>query len=259
MTEHLDRLRCHDRHHTERIGESRVATSIQGVTTFEGEFAGTAPWVTVRVGTLPDGSELGHSVSFHFTGSTSRVCGSGTLTMADEWQIVDGVRSANDDDHERHRRFRGRVRAAGSRSLTRRILPAPQAAAPGTSRSHRPTAWSPWKRSARASTRTSLPNRPTSTGRSPTAPTRELTGDIDGVAPHTGTAWVLDNSTVGRGEFEFTGSIAGLGTGTMTYTDRWVFADDTTTYTSFITGGTGDFEGITGTGTFIDERRHRRL
>ena len=36
-------------------------------------------------------------------------------------------------------------------------------------------------------------------------------------------------------------------------TETWVFADDATTYTVFVTGGTGDFEGITGTGVFLDE------
>ena len=37
----------------------------------------------------------------------------------------------------------------------------------------------------------------------------------------------------------------------MTYTDVWVLADSTMTYSVFITGGTGDFDGITG--RFIDE------
>ena len=36
----------------------------------------------------------------------------------------------------------------------------------------------------------------------------------------------------------------------MTYIDYRVFADDATTYTAFVTGGTGNFEGISGTGTF---------
>ena len=48
--------------------------------------------------------------------------------------------------------------------------------------------------------------------------------------------------------WEFTGTIDGLGTGTMTY-DR--FFDRTAegeNWFDVVTGGTGDFEGITGTG-----------
>jgi hypothetical protein len=40
---------------------------------------------------------------------------------------------------------------------------------------------------------------------------------------------------------------------TMTYTDFWAVVDGAKISTVFITGGTGDFEGITGTGVFIDE------
>jgi hypothetical protein len=90
-------------------------------------------------------------------------------------------------------------------------------------------------------------------GEVPYSATTVFEGDMTGLAPHTGTAWVLNPTmTVGVGSFEFTGDIAGLGTGTMTYTDVWVNENGSSVYTVYITGGTGDFEGITGTGRFLD-------
>ncbi len=90
-------------------------------------------------------------------------------------------------------------------------------------------------------------------GEVPYSATSVFEGDMTGLAPHTGTAWVLNPTmTVGVGNFEFTGDIAGLGTGTMTYTDVWVNENGSSVYTVYITGGTGDFEGITGTGRFLD-------
>jgi hypothetical protein len=90
-------------------------------------------------------------------------------------------------------------------------------------------------------------------GEVPYSATTVFEGDMTGLAPHTGTAWVLNPAmTVGVGDFEFTGDIAGLGTGTMTYTDVWVNENGSSVYTVYITGGTGDFEGITGTGRFLD-------
>jgi hypothetical protein len=90
-------------------------------------------------------------------------------------------------------------------------------------------------------------------GEVPYSATSVFEGDMTGLAPHTGTAWVLNPTmTVGVGSFEFTGDIAGLGTGTMTYTDVWVNENGSSVYTVYITGGTGDFEGITGTGRFLD-------
>lgn len=90
-------------------------------------------------------------------------------------------------------------------------------------------------------------------GEVPYSATTVFEGDMTGLAPHSGTAWVLNPTmTVGVGEFEFTGDIAGLGTGTMTYTDVWVNENGSSVYAVYITGGTGDFEGITGTGRFLN-------
>ncbi len=52
----------------------------------------------------------------------------------------------------------------------------------------------------------------------------------------------------------FTGTIDGLGTGTMTY-DRIGFDSDVcATWFDVVVEGTGDFEGITGTGQVAADR-----
>lgn len=72
-----------------------------------------------------------------------------------------------------------------------------------------------------------------------------MTGEIVG----TGT-YVPGVETTGSDEYTFTGTIDGIGTGTLTYTDEWTATGPAeSTITTAITGGTGDFVGVTGTGT----------
>jgi hypothetical protein len=223
------------------VVEGDQMVTLSGTRTYAGDLAGTGPF-TGREWQLPDGSQIGFGNS-EFTGSIEGL-GSGTLALAVEWQIDDTgttstatITSGTDD-------FAGATGTGVSDDLSTytwniTVPPADTLATVDAAG----TAFDP-----------DFAAQPTDVDWSVTyGANTELTGDIEGVAPHTGTAWVFDNSTVGRGDFEFTGTIAGLGSGTMTYTDYWVFADDATTYTVFVTGGTGDFEGITGTGVFLDD------
>jgi len=223
------------------VVEGDQMVMLSGTRTYEGDLAGTGPF-TGQEWLLPDGSRIGFG-NADFTGSVGGL-GSGTLALAVEWQVDDAGSTSTATITGGTGDFAGATGTGisgdlGTYSWNITVPPADSLVtvdAVGT-------AFDP-----------DFAAQPTDVDWSVTyGANTELTGDIEGVAPHTGTAWVFDNSTVGRGDFEFTGTIAGLGTGTMTYTDYWVFADDATTYTVFVTGGTGDFEGITGTGVFLDE------
>ena len=70
-----------------------------------------------------------------------------------------------------------------------------------------------------------------------------MTGEIVG----TGSAFP-GAPTIGRDDNTFTGTIEGIGTGTLSWTTEWSGTDPTDlTSTSIVTGGTGDFAGATGT------------
>lgn len=75
-----------------------------------------------------------------------------------------------------------------------------------------------------------------------------LTGEIAG----TGTVTAADGDCGGTDEYTFTGTIEGVGTGSLTYLSEWVSigcAAGGADVTNTVTAGTGDFDGITGTGT----------
>ncbi len=217
-------------------------TMLTGTRTFTGGIAGSALF-TGREWMRSDGSTFGFG-EFDFVGSVEGV-GSGAMTLSVDWQLVDGVWSST------------ATITSGTDSLE-------GATGTGVSDELGTYTWDitvPPADSLVTVTVTGTAYDPDFTAE-PTGVDGELSyragtvleGDVTGVAPHTGNAWVLDDTTtVGTGDFEFTGEIEGLGSGTMTYTDVWVFDDGVTTYTAWITGGTGDFEGITGTGTFFDE------
>ncbi len=222
-----------------------------GETTFEGDFNGVAPWTATRW-TMPDGIVRGLG-SFEFTGTVAGL-GAGTLSFTDQWQVVDGVWSSTATITGGTGDFEGATGAGVFASD-------PETASEGSSGTYTWDITVSPADSLVTVTATGTAYDPDFTAE-PTGVEGELAyragtvfeGDINGVAPHTGNAWIVDDTTtVGSGDFEFTGDIAGLGTGTMTFTDVWVFADGATTYTAFVTGGTGDFEDITGTGTFFDE------
>ena len=63
-----------------------------------------------------------------------------------------------------------------------------------------------------------------------------------------------DGVATGSDEYTFTGTIDGIGSGSLTYTDEWTATGPTeSSITVTITGGTGDFVGMTGTGvTTVD-------
>lgn len=58
----------------------------------------------------------------------------------------------------------------------------------------------------------------------------------------------------GTTDYEFTGTIDGLGTGTLMFSDEWVtdLPSGGVATTIWVTGGTGDFAGLLGTGEILD-------
>jgi hypothetical protein len=221
-----------------------------GETIYDGGFSGVAPW-TATYWTSSDEIVRGLADT-EFTGSIEGL-GSGTLRFAERSQVVDGVWSSTATITSGTESFEG---ATGTGVFTS----GPATADGGTTGTYTwditvPPLDSLLTVTARGTSfDPDLVFEPTEVeGQQSYSAETILEGDMSGLAPHTGTLWGLDNAAVGSGDFEFTGEIAGLGSGTMTYTDVWFLAGDTMTYTVFITGGTGDFEGITGTGVFIDE------
>jgi hypothetical protein len=221
-----------------------------GDATFDGGLSGTAARTTT-MWTSSDGVARGLG-NAEFSGAIDGV-GSGTLTFSELWQIVDGTWSSTATITSGTEDFEGASgtgvfssdpatagdRSTGSYTWEITVPPADSL----VTVTARGTSYDP-----------DLVFEPTDVeGQQSYSAGTVLEGDIRGLAPHTGTLWGLDNAGVGSGNFEFTGDIADLGTGTMTYTDVWVLADGTMTYSVFITGGTGDFDGITGSGRFIDE------
>lgn len=76
-----------------------------------------------------------------------------------------------------------------------------------------------------------------------------FSGSLVGLAPARGSGQGWGNpsgGTFGTSRWVFTGTIDGLGTGTMTF-DRIGF-DPPATWFDVVVDGTGDLEGITGTG-----------
>jgi len=223
------------------VVEGDQMVTLSGTRTYEGELVGSGPF-TGEEWQLPDGSRIGFG-NFDFTGSVEGL-GTGTMTLAFEWRIDDAgwtstatITGGTDD-------LEGASGTGISGELGTYTW---DITVPPTGSLVEVTATG-------SGTDVDFVTEPADVDwRVGYSATTEMSGDIEGAAPHTGTAWVFDNSTLGRGEFEFTGTIAGLGTGTMTYIDYWVFANDARTYTVIVTGGTGDFEGVTGTGSFADE------
>jgi hypothetical protein len=68
-------------------------------------------------------------------------------------------------------------------------------------------------------------------------------GDVTGDATATGVQVTPAN---GYDDIVFTGTIDGVGSGTLTMRQEWTATDTDIATTTVITGGTGDFEGITG-------------
>ena len=77
-------------------------------------------------------------------------------------------------------------------------------------------------------------------------------GQMAGTAPGIWQTWDLgaggepSGGELRVGEHVFTGTIEGLGSGTLTYTAEWLTVGDIASGKAAITGGTGDFEGAYG-------------
>lgn len=227
-------------------------TTYLGTTNFEGPFAGPASFVD-QGWNLADGSYMS-SGEFLFTGAIEGL-GSGTLsfviTNTASPDVVDGVWSWTTTITSGTDDFEG---AHGTAVFTADAAD-PLNAGVGT---YSWTITVPPEGSLVSVTATGTAvdeNVVTEPGDRPGAidytGTTVMAGDIEGPAVFSGRQWpLLSGSTLGGGTFEFTGAIAGLGSGTMTFEDLWTDVAGVRTYRAVVTGGTGDFEGITGIGTF---------
>jgi hypothetical protein len=213
--------------------------------------AGTAPgiWQTwdLAPGGGPPGGEL--RVGEHVFTGTIEGLGSGTLTYTDEWLTVDGIASGKAAITGGTGDFEG---AYGS------VVLEPVPAAPGDS-SAGTYSWDitvPPKGSLVTVTATGTA--PVSIARNSDTDgtwtgTGGFSGSIVGLAPARGSGqswWNGGDFTFGTSRWEFTGTIDGLGTGTVTF-DRIGFfpiPDGTWTWFDVVVDGTDELEGITGTG-----------
>ncbi len=94
-----------------------------------------------------------------------------------------------------------------------------------------------------------LDGEPLADGSVPVTSTITLTGDVAGEITGVGVAVAQEQGIDEEGvdENTFTGTIDGVGTGTMTYRLDWQLVGGVYSSTGIITGGTGDLAGATGT------------
>ncbi len=94
---------------------------------------------------------------------------------------------------------------------------------------------------------TTTPNSSGLTGPAAWQATTVYEGQLTGTAPGIWQVWDLgDGAELRAGEHTFTGTIDGVGSGTLTYADEWLTVGGITSGKAAITGGTGDFEGAYG-------------
>jgi hypothetical protein len=94
---------------------------------------------------------------------------------------------------------------------------------------------------------TTTPNSSGLTGPAAWQATTVYEGQLTGTAPGIWQTWDLgDGDELRAGEHTFSGTIDGVGSGTLTYADEWLTMDGITSGKAAITGGTGDFEGAYG-------------
>ncbi len=85
----------------------------------------------------------------------------------------------------------------------------------------------------------------------------DLDGDITGDVAVTGSNFSVppDGDLGGTTEYVFTGTIDGVGTGTLSLADEWVTdLRGGVEATITVTGGTGSFAGATGSATLTDQQ-----
>ena len=216
----------------------------QATTVYEGQLTGTAPgiWQTWDLG---DGDEL-RAGEHTFTGTIEGV-GSGTLTYADERLTVGGITSSKAAITGGTGDFEG---AYGSAVLTS----VPAAAGDPTAGTYSWDITVPPNGSL--VTVTAAGGRATvdlSFGASTTkgiswSAEGLFTGSLNGTTTGLGQGFADPRGgTFGTSRWVFTGTIEGLGTGTMTF-DRIGLDAPGAIWFDVVVEGTGDFEGITGTG-----------
>jgi hypothetical protein len=222
-------------------------TTILGTTIYEGQFAGSAPWVS-QFWPLSDGFQFGAG-EFLFTGTIEGL-GTGTLSFVDTWQVADGVWSGVSTITDGTGDFEG---ASGTGVNTSD----PANPSSGSTGSNVWTITVPPKGSletvtatgtAVASVQTSEPGE--LPGENVSTEVLTFEGSMVGTAQISQTTWNNGTTTVGSNTTEFTGTIDGLGTGTMTMVEVLTVGPSGYISSVAIIGGTGDFEGITGTGTW---------
>jgi hypothetical protein len=216
----------------------------QATTVYEGQLTGTAPgiWQTWDLG---DGDEL-RAGEHTFTGTIEGV-GSGTLTYADEWLTVGGITTGKAAITGGTGDFEG---AYGSAVLTS----VPGAAGDSTAGTYSWDITVPPKGSlvtvtaARGTATLDMTlGAPTTKGISWSAD-GNFTGSLFGTTTGLGQGFADPRGgTFGTSRWVFTGTIEGLGTGTMTF-DRIGLDPPGAVWFDVVVEGTGDFEGITGTG-----------
>ena len=218
--------------------------SWQGTVVFEGQMEGTAPG-TWQTWTIPeDGSTRGLG-EFVFTGTIEGL-GTGTLSFTDQWQIINGLWSKNQTTITGGTGdFEG---AYGRADFDTDPAPVEN----GTTGTYSWNITVPPTGSlvtvTAMGTRTSVEfNLPP--GANAFTETFDVTGSLVGTAKGFGKGYGIPGSTSHAfSSSEFTGTIEGLGTGTMTYDTVYTNTQEGVNWMDVVTGGTGDFEGITGTG-----------
>lgn len=85
----------------------------------------------------------------------------------------------------------------------------------------------------------------------PVSTTGTLNGDATGDVTGAGVRFTVPpDDLAGNGSYSFAGSIDGIGSGTLEWSEEWTSIDGVHRSSATITGGTGDFAGATGTVTF---------
>jgi hypothetical protein len=219
-----------------------------GKTRFEGQVSGTA-YDTGQAWNLPDGTSYTY-IESELTASIDGL-GIGTLTYGGASRTIDGVWSAEGVIAGGTAAFEG---ASGTWVLT----PDPATPTDSGTGTYEWTITVPPKGSLQTVTATgtvvasgSAAQPGDRAGETVITDTRTFTGSMVGAGPSSGTTWDDGTTTIGSNTTEFTGTIEGLGTGTMNIGATISSGPDGDVSSGGVSGGTGDFEGISGSGRYV--------
>ncbi len=216
-----------------------------GKTRFEGQVSGTA-YDTGQAWNLPDGTSYTY-IESELTASIDGL-GIGTLTYGGASRTIDGVWSAEGV-------IAGGTAALEGASGTWVLTPDPATPTDSSTGTFEWTITVPPKGSLQTVTATgtvvasdvaSVPLDGTES-----SGTRTFTGSMVGGGPSTSIVFDTGTTTIGSNATEFTGTIDGLGTGSMTIGATVSSGADGSVSSGGISGGTGDFEGISGMGSYV--------